>query len=106
MTEAREIRHSYGCVKESDMVLLRRVPKVKRVIESILGLEVRKFCIAEVKVLSRYEEEEADLFDWRRVGLFRKQMRRRKVYIDAVTGTMYDYHTKVCLSSSNIKIVE
>jgi hypothetical protein len=111
MTEAREIRHSYGCVKETDMVLLRRAPKVKMKIESILGRETRKFCIAEVKIWSRDEEDEdkekdRSPFDWMKAKSPKKQEWSRKVYIDVVTGTMYDFHTRVCLSSSNIRMVD
>lgn len=106
MTEAREIRHSYGCVKESDMVLLKRAPKVKIRIESILGRETRKFCIAEVKVWSRPEEEERGSFDWMKAEKPRKQEWTRKVYIDAITGTMYDFHTRECLSSSKIRMID
>ena len=108
MTEAREIRHSYGCVKETDMVLLRRAPKVKMKIESILGRETRKFCIAEVKIWSRQVEEDKDRgpFDWMKAEKPKKQEWTRKVYVDVVTGTMYDFHTRVCLSSSNIRMVD
>ena len=112
MTEAREIRHSYGCVKETDMVLLNRTLKVKMKIESIMGRETRKFCIAEVKVWSRPDEEEdkpsTDPFDWSKAKPKPQGKRelRRKVYIDVVTGTMYDFHTKVCLSSSNIMMLD
>ncbi len=110
MTEAREIRHSYGCVKETDMVLLRRAPKVKIKIESIMGRETRKFCIAEVKVWSRPDEDEdkpsTDPFNWMKAKSPKKQEWTRKVYIDVVTGTMYDFHTRVCLSSSNIRMID
>jgi hypothetical protein len=118
MTEAREIRHSYGCVKETDMVLLKRAPKVKIRIESILGRETRKFCIAEVKVWSRPDEEEEKKvkkedrgpYDWQyekpKAKPQGKKEKWRKVYIDAITGTMYDFHTRVCLSSSNIRMVD
>ena len=108
MTEAREIRHSYGCVKETDMVLLKRAPKVKMKIESILGRETRKFCIAEVKIWTRKVEEptERSPFDWMKAEKPKKQEWSRKVYVDAVTGTMYDFHTRVCLSSSNIRMID
>jgi hypothetical protein len=109
MIEAREIRHSYGCVKESDMVLLKRAPKVKIKIESILGRETRKFCIAEVKIWTRKVEEEPEdrsPYDWMKAEKPKKQEWTRKVYVDAVTGTMYDFHTRVCLSSSNIRMVD
>jgi hypothetical protein len=112
MTEAREIRHSYGCVKETDMVLLKRTPKVKMKIESILGRETRKFCIAEVKIWTRKVEEEPEdrsPYDWMRAEKPKKQEKQewtRKVYVDVVTGTMYDFHTRVCLSSSNIRMVD
>jgi hypothetical protein len=117
MTEAREIRHSYGCVKETDMVLLKRMPKVKIRIESILGREARKFCIAEVKVWSRDEEDEGRVrkedrgpYDWQyekpKAKPQEKKEKWRKVYIDAITGTMYDFHTRECLSSSKIRMID
>jgi hypothetical protein len=94
------------------MVLLKRAPKVKMKIESILGRETRKFCIAEVKIWTRKVEKEPEdrsPYDWMRAEKPRKQEKQewtRKVYVDAVTGTMYDFHTRVCLSSSNIRMID
>jgi hypothetical protein len=111
MTEARKIRHSYGCVKETDMVILRRYPQAEAVVESILGRESRKFYIAEVDVFSRAEEEEekpsTDPFDWTKAKPKPKGKveMKRKVFIDALTGTMYDFATKECLSSTKLRIV-
>jgi len=103
-------------VKETDMVLLRRAPKVKMKIESILGRETRKFCIAEVKIWSRDEEDEEKVskedrgpYDWRHEKPKKSRGKKeewQKVYIDAITGTMYDFHTRVCLSSSNIRMID
>ena len=42
-----EIRHSYGCVKETDLQKLKRDPKVKRMIGTPLGGGV-----PEVEILS------------------------------------------------------
>jgi len=117
MAEEREIRHSYGCVKETDMVVLRRYPKVKMTIESILGREARKFCIADVKVFSDPEEKEEKKrkedrgpYDWQyekpKAKPKGKKEKWRKVYIDMVTGTMYDFHTRECLSSTRLRIID
>lgn len=113
MTEARKIRHSYGCVKETDMVVLRRYPQAKEVVESILGRETRKFYIAEVDKWVREEVWEKEEEKWDKFGAVemkfktaKKQEYKQKVLIDAITGTMYDFATKECLSSTRLKIID
>jgi hypothetical protein len=114
MTEARKIRHSYGCVKDTDIVALKRKPKVTAVVESILGRETRKFYIVEVDVFSREDEEgkkpSTDPFEWTKAKPKPKPKgkveMKRKVLVDVITGTMYDFETKECLSSTKLKIVD
>lgn len=94
------------------MVVLRRYPRAMHVVESILGRETRKFYIAEVDVFSRVEEEvekpSMDPFDWTKAKPKPKGKveMKRKVFIDALTGTMYDFATKECLSSTRLKIID
>ena len=83
-----EIRHSYGCVKETDIQKLKRDPKVKRMIETPMGREVRKFAVHDLK---RFDK---------------KKIYMQKVLIDVVTGTMYDFMSGECLSSTRIRIVD
>jgi hypothetical protein len=93
------------------MTILRRYPRAVHVVESIMGRETRKFYIAEVDVFSRVEDEDqpsTDPFDWSkaRPKPQGKTEMKRKVLIDAVTGSMYDFRTKACLSSTRLKIVD
>ena len=83
-----ELRHSYGCVKETDMVKLKRDPKVKRMIESQLGRELRKFAVHDLK---RFDK---------------KKIYVQKVLVDMVTGTMYDFMSGECMSSTRIRIID
>lgn len=83
-----EIRHRYGCVKETDMQKLRRNPRVKRMIESELGREVRKFAVHDLRRLDK------------------EKLYFQKILVDVVTGTMYDFMSGECLSSTRIRIVD
>lgn len=83
-----EIRHSYGCVKETDMVKLKRDPKVKRMIESPMGREIRKFAVHDLKRLDK------------------EKIYTQKILVDVVTGTMYDFMSGECLSSTRIRIID
>ena len=83
-----EIRHSYGCVKETDMQKLGRDPKVKRMIESELGREVRKFAVHDLRRLDK------------------DNIYYQKILVDMVTGTMYDFMSGECLSSTRIRIID
>jgi hypothetical protein len=83
-----EIRHSYGCVKETDMQKLKRNPKVKRMIESELGKEMRKFAVHDL------------------LRLDKERLYTQKILVDVVTGSMYDFMSGQCLSSTRIRIVD
>ena len=83
-----EIRHSYGCVKEIDMQKLKRNKKVTRMIESELGREMRKFAIHDLKRLDK------------------EHIYFQKILIDVITGSMYDFLSGECLSSTRIRIVD
>lgn len=83
-----EIRHSYGCVKETDMIKLRRNKKVVRRILSELGEEDRKFAVHDL------------------LRLDKEQLYTQKILVDMVTGTMYDFMSGECLSSTRIRIID
>lgn len=83
-----EIRHSYGCVKETDIQKLRRNKKESRMIESELGKEVRKFAVHDLRRLDK------------------ENIYFQKILVDMVTGTMYDYMSGECLSSTRIRIID
>ena len=87
-----KLRHSYGCVKETDMIKLKRHPKKYAVILSPFGREKRKFSIFD---LERYDKS-------RPQG---KRTYYQKVLIDCITGTMYDFMSGECLSSTRLRII-
>lgn len=91
--EETKLRHSYGCVKESDMIKLKRHPKKYAVIESPLGREKRKFSIFD---LERHDKSRPE----------GKRQYHQKVLIDCITGTMYDFMSGQCLSSTRLRIVD
>ncbi len=84
----REIRHYNGCIKEADMFLMRRGQRKTILIESELGYLKRKCYLLNIK---RFDKEKSYL---------------QKVYVDAVTGSMYDFMSGECLSSTRLRIVE
>lgn len=83
-----EIRHSYGCVKEIDLQKLKRMKKVKRMIGSELGQEMRNFAIYSLRRLDK------------------DRIYFQKILIDVITGSMYDFMSGECLSSTRIRIVD
>lgn len=84
----RDIRHFNGCVKESDMFLIKRGQRKTVIIDSELGKLKRKCHLINVK---KFDKEKSYL---------------QKVYVDAVTGSMYDFISGECLSSTRLKIVQ
>lgn len=91
--EETKLRHSYGCVKETDMIKLKRHPKKFAIVESPLGREKRKFSIFD---LERYDRNRPE----------KERKYYQKVLIDCITGTMYDFMSGRCLSSTRLRIVD
>jgi hypothetical protein len=88
MDEKREIRHYNGCVKESDMFLIRRGQRKTVIIDSQLGPLKRNCYLLNVK---KFDKEKSYL---------------QKVYVDSVTGTMYDFMSGECLSSTRLSVIQ
>lgn len=84
----REIRHYNGCVKETDMFLLKRTPKKWCIIDSDFGPLKRKFHFTTLKY---FDKDKSYL---------------RKVYVDVITGSIYDMMSGQCLSSTRLVILE
>ena len=101
----RKVRHSYGCVKEVDMALLKKAPKTKATVESILGHHKRSFAIIEVDHWTPDEDDKSD-WDWMDNRKRKMSQYKQKVMVDMVTGTMYDFFTKQCMSSTRLRIID
>lgn len=68
-----EIRHSYGCVDNRDMIKIKPYKKVDIDI-SVLG----KVMTRKMVIVPLVNKKTGNLEDW---------------YVDMITGTMYDIHT-------------
>jgi hypothetical protein len=82
-----KVRHVDGYVTETSMLFLIKCPKWEGTIQSEMGKEVRKFFMFN---LNQLDQEE---------------VYTQEVLIDIITGTMYDFKTGECLSSTRLKML-
>jgi len=83
----QKVRHTDGCVTETSLLALTKCQKWEATIKSDMGKEVRTFFLFNLEQLDK------------------KEMYLQKVLIDKITGTIYDFATGVCLSSTRLKIL-
>ena len=85
--KVHKVRHTDGCVTETSLLALTKCQKWEATILSDMGKEVRTFFLFNLEQLDKEE------------------VYKQKVLIDKITGTIYDFATGVCLSSTRLKIL-
>ena len=85
--KVHKVRHTDGCVTETSLLDLTKCQKWEATILSDMGKEVRTFFLFNLEQLDKEE------------------VYKQKVLIDKITGTIYDFATGVCLSSTRLKIL-